>query len=145
MILCSQTNVWSYKTKNQGTNKLDIILLGPAMLKIIKHWNNHQFVIKRNCIDHGISYLLFHPEFIKRKIWLSYWLVVRHGTLKHCIWCFKMETFVSYLHFTFVTENRCKVNFFFNYHLKSDFLKYGCNKTPTETCIWTFWIFKVKT
>ena len=55
LILCSQTNVWSYKTRNQGTNKLDIILLGSAVLQMIKHWNHHQFVIKWNCIDHGIS------------------------------------------------------------------------------------------
>ena len=37
LILCSQTNVWSYKTRNQGTNELDIILLGSAVLQIIKH------------------------------------------------------------------------------------------------------------
>ena len=34
--------------------------------------------------------------------------MVRHGTLKHCIWYFKMETFVGYLHFIFVTENILK-------------------------------------
>ena len=64
--------------------------------------------------------------------------------LKHCIWCFKMETFLSYLDFTFVTENRCNVVFFFNHHLKSAFLKHGCNKTSTETCIWTLWIFRAQ-
>ena len=50
--------------------------------------------------------------FIKRKNWLSYRLEVRHGTLKHSIWCFEMETFVGYLNLTFVTGNRCKVVFF---------------------------------
>ena len=61
--------------------------------------------------------------------------MVRHDTLKHCIWCFKMETFVGYLHFSFVTENRCMVVVFFYYHLKSAFSKHECNKTLTETCI----------
>ena len=41
--------------------------------------------------------------------------------LKHFIWCFKVETFVIYKHFTFVTENKCKIVFFFNHHLKSAF------------------------
>ena len=51
-------------------------------------------------------------------------------------WYLKMETFVSYLDFTFVTENRCKVVvFFFNHHLKSALLKHGCNKISIETCI----------
>ena len=95
-----------------NTNKLDIILLGSAVLQMIKHWNIYQFVIKWKCIDHGISYLFFHRLFIKRKKVLSYWLVVIDGTWKHCIWSFKMETFVSYLQFTFVMENRCKVELF---------------------------------
>ena len=34
--------------------------------------------------------------------------------------------------------------FFFYHHLKYVFLKAGCNKTSTETCIWTLWIFKAK-
>ena len=37
LILWSQNNVRSYKTRNQGTNKLDIILLGSAVLQMIKH------------------------------------------------------------------------------------------------------------
>ena len=61
--------------------------------------------------------------------------MVRHDTLKHCIWCFKMENFVGYLHFSVVTENRCMVVVFFYYHLKSAFSKHECNKTLTETCI----------
>ena len=52
-------------------------------------------------------------------------VVVRHGTSKYCIWCFKMETFLGYLHFTFVTENSCNAVFFLNHHLKSVFSNTG--------------------
>ena len=37
LILCSQTNVCSYKTRNLGTNEIDAILLGSAVLQVIKH------------------------------------------------------------------------------------------------------------
>ena len=37
LILCSQINVISNKTRNQGTNELNIILLGSAVLQINKH------------------------------------------------------------------------------------------------------------
>ena len=35
--LWSQTNVLLYKTRNQGANKLEIILLGSAVFQMIKH------------------------------------------------------------------------------------------------------------
>ena len=40
---------------------------------------------------------------------------------------------MSYLDFTFVTENRYNiVFFFFNHHLKSVLLKHGCNKNQQK-------------